>query len=304
MKGIILAAGSGSRLFPITHSSSKALLPVYNKPMIYYPLSTLMLAGITDILIICSDRFLELYKNLLGNGTNFGISIKYDVQEKPDGIAQALQIGKDFIGDDSVCLILGDNLFYGHTLPELLVDAKRKIEISGGAMVFGYYVSDPTKYGVAEIVKEKIVGLIEKPSIPKSNWAVTGLYMYDNLVVDVVNSIKPSKRGELEITDVNIVYLNNNSLSITTMGRGFTWFDTGNSEDLFCASSFVRMVENRQSLKIACLEEIAYYMGYIDRKELDMRAKDLSNTSYGQYLQQLVEYENKTKEDIFRYEQR
>ena len=303
MKGIILAAGTGSRLFPITHSSSKALLPVYNKPMIYYPLSTLMLAGISDILVICSDQFLELYKNLLGDGSNFGISICYDIQKKPEGIAQSFQIGKDFIGSDSVCLILGDNLFYGHTLPEMLVEAKRKIESSKGAMVFGYNVSDPTKYGVAEIVEEKIVGIVEKPDNPKSNWAVTGLYMYDNSIIDVTNIVKPSKRGELEITDVNKQYLVNDKLSITTMGRGFTWFDTGNAEDLFCASSFVRMIENRQGLKIACIEEIAYYMGYIDKEKLLGLATNLSNTSYGQYLNKIVEYETKTKEGVFRYEQ-
>ena len=293
MKGIILAAGTGSRLFPITHSSSKALLPVYSKPMIYYPLSTLMLAGIRDILVICSLEFLHLYKNLLGDGSDLGISIEYKVQKNPDGIAQSFQIGEKFIGKESVCLILGDNLFYGHRLPELLCEAKNKIEKSGGAMIFGYNVSDPKKYGVAEISNDKIITIEEKPQNPKSNWAVVGLYMCDNSVVSISNSIKPSQRGELEITAVNQEYLNRDKLSITTMGRGYTWFDTGNAEDLFSASSFVRMIETRQGLMIACVEEIAYRMGYINKKSISKRGDLLSNTSYGKYLKKIIDNELK-----------
>ena len=298
MKGIILAAGTASRLFPITHSSSKALLPVYNKPMIYYPLSTLMLAGIKDVLIICSPEFLDLYQNLLGDGSALGISIQYKIQKSPDGIAQSFQIGSNFIGDDNVCLILGDNLLYGHRLPELLCEAKDKIKNSGGAMVFGYNVSDPRKYGVAEIVDEKIVGIEEKPADPKSSWAVIGLYMYNNSVVSISNSIKPSKRGELEITSVNQEYLDKDNLSITTLGRGYSWFDTGNAEDLFSAASFVRMIESRQGLMIGCPEEISYYMGYITRNQLSSKARDLIKTEYGQYLKKISE-----SEGIFKYEQ-
>ena len=304
MKGIILAAGTGSRLFPITIVFSKALLPVYNKPMIYYPLSTLMLAGIDDILIITSENFLHSYRKLLGDGSRLGISIKYSIQDKPDGIAQAFQIGKDFIGSDSVCLILGDNLFYGRGLPELLVRARSKIETSGGGMVFGYNVQDPKKYGVAEIIDEKVVGIEEKPEKPKSNWAVIGIYMYDNSVVEISNSIKKSARGELEITDINNEYLRKNNLSITIMGRGYTWFDTGNAEDLFSASSFVRAIETRQSLKISCLEEIAYYMGYIELDRIKEIAQELSNTEYGDYLRKMIKYETEGKEGIFIYEQK
>jgi glucose-1-phosphate thymidylyltransferase len=304
MKGIILAAGTGSRLFPITHSSSKALLPVYNKPMVYYPLSALMLSGITEILIICSKEFLPLYRNLLGDGSKFGISIRYEIQHAPDGIAQSFQIGEEFIGDDCVCLVLGDNLFYGHGLPELLSSARKKVESEGGGVVFGYNVKEPEKYGVAEIINEKLVGIEEKPDCPKSNWAVIGIYMYDNSVVEVANSIGRSVRGELEITSVNQEFLKKEALSITTMGRGYTWFDTGNAEDLFSASSFVRMIENRQGLNIACLEEIAYYMGYINSDELLAQADILSGTAYGKYIKKVAEYESNTKEGIFIYEQK
>ena len=298
MKGIILAAGTGSRLFPITHSASKSLLPVYNKPMIYYPLSILMLAGIREILIISSEEFLTTFKNLLGDGSDLGISIQYEIQEKPAGIAQSFHIGKSFIGDDNVCLILGDNFFYGHRLPEILINAKNKVEKNGGGIIFGFNVCNPEKYGVVELDNDKIVSIVEKPKNPKSNWAVVGLYMYDNSVIKISESVKPSERGELEITSVNQKYLKNKKLSITTMGRGYTWFDTGNAEDLFLASSFVRMIENRQGLKIACIEEIAYYMGYINMDQLSSRANELRKTEYGEYLKMLVE-----RRDTFIYEQ-
>ena len=299
MKGIILAAGTGSRLFPITNGISKQLLPVYNKPMIYYPLSTLMLAGIRDILIITSIQFLDAFKNLFGDGSTLGINISYEIQNNPDGIAQSFQIGEKFIGDDSVCLILGDNVFYGHRLPEILSDSKHKIESKGGGVVFGYNVLNPEKYGVAELDGEKIIGIVEKPENPNSSWAVVGIYMYDNDVIEISKSITPSERGELEITSVNEEYIKQEKLNILLMGRGYTWFDTGNSEDLFSASSFVRMIETRQGLKIACIEEIAYYMGYISRDKLAERALDLKNTEYGEYLKNLLK-----KEDIFKYEQK
>ena len=283
MKGIILAAGTGSRLFPLTYVSSKQLMPVYNKPMIYYPLSTLMLADIKDILIICSSEFKNSFETLLGDGSRLGLNICYKVQENPEGIAQSFQIGKEFIGNDDVCLILGDNLFYGHRIPDILLESKRKIEKSGGGIVFGYNVSNPENYGVAEIKDGKIVNIVEKPKNPKSDCAVVGLYMYDNSIVEVSNNIKPSSRGELEITSVNQEYLDTENLSISLLGRGYTWFDTGNAEDLFTASSFVRTIEKRQGLKIACLEEIAYYMGYITRDDLQDCAESLKNTEYGTY---------------------
>jgi len=304
MKGIILAAGKGSRLYPVTHGICKTLLPVYNKPMIYYSLSTLMLAKITEILIISCDSFIESFENLLGDGTHLGISLSYKVQDKPDGIAQAFHIGEDFIGDDSVCLILGDNLFYGHRLPEILSDSKKKIENGCGAVTFGYSVSNPENYGVAEISDGNIISIVEKPTNPKSNWAVVGLYMYNNDVINISKSITPSERGELEITTVNQVYIKNKNLEITTMGRGYTWFDTGNPEDLFSASSFVRMIENRQGLKIACLEEIAYYMGYVGLEDIARIARDLSGTDYGKYLSKLVEDELTGKEGVFKYDQK
>ena len=299
MKGIILAAGKGSRLYPITHGICKTLLPVYNKPMIYYPLSTLMLAKIKDILIITCEEFIAPFKNLLGDGSRLGISISYKIQENPEGIAQAFHIAEEFIGDDAACLVLGDNLFYGHRLPEILIDAKERVERTGGSVIFGYNVSHPERYGVAEIVDNKVVSIAEKPKNPKSNWAVVGLYMYDNSVVDISKKIKPSARGELEITTVNQMYMKNKKLEMTTMGRGYTWFDTGNPEDLFSASSFVRMVESRQGLKIACIEEIAYYMGYISLEDTAEIARDLSSTEYGKYLRKLVDYEvNKKRRSI------
>lgn len=304
MKGIILAAGKGSRLYPITHGICKTLLPVYNKPMIYYPLSTLMLAKIKDILIITCEEFIAPFKNLLGDGSRLGISISYKIQENPEGIAQAFHIAEEFIGDDAACLVLGDNLFYGHRLPEILIDAKERVERTGGSVIFGYNVSHPERYGVAEIVDNKVVSIAEKPKNPKSNWAVVGLYMYDNSVVDISKKIKPSARGELEITTVNQMYMKNKKLEMTTMGRGYTWFDTGNPEDLFSASSFVRMVESRQGLKIACIEEIAYYMGYISLEDTAEIARDLSSTEYGKYLRKLVDYESTRKEGVFEYDQR
>ena len=291
MKGIILAAGTGSRLFPITYISSKQLLPVYNKPMIYYPLSTLILADIRDILIICSREFLNSFKSLLGDGSRLGLNICYKIQESPDGIAQSFQIGKEFIGDDDVCLILGDNLFYGHRIPDILLESKKKIKNYGGGIVFGYNVSNPENYGVAEIEDGKIINIVEKPKNPKSDCAVVGLYMYDNSIIEISNNIKPSSRGELEITSVNQEYIKKNSLSITILGRGSAWFDTGSVEDLFLASSFVRMIENRQGLKISCPEEIAYYMGYITKNELLLISKELSHTEYGQYIKKIANHE-------------
>ncbi len=298
MKGIILAGGTGSRLYPLTRETSKQLLPVYNKPMIYYPLATLMLAKIKDILIISSSSHIESFKSLLGDGSKIGINIQYATQDKPDGIAQAFQIGESFIQDDSVCLMLGDNFLYGHMLPEILVERKKKIERDGGASIFGYNVLNPENYGVATVDGDKVVHIEEKPENPKSNWAVIGIYMYDNNVVNVSKKIKPSDRGELEITSVNQAYLSTENLSISLLGRGYTWFDTGNAEDLFTASSFVRTIEKRQGLKIACLEEIAYYMGYITRDNLQDCAEALKNTEYGTYLSNLV-----LREDVFKYEQ-
>jgi glucose-1-phosphate thymidylyltransferase len=298
MKGIILAGGTGTRLYPLTHQTSKQLLPVYNKPMIYYPLATLMLAKIKDILIISSTEYIEAFRSLLGDGSRIGINIQYSVQDKPEGIAQAFHIGESFIGEDSVCLMLGDNFLYGHMLPDILISQKKKIENSGGASIFGYNVLNPSDYGVATVDGDRVLSIEEKPKNPKSNWAVIGLYMYDNTVKKVSREIKPSDRNELEITSVNNEYLKNDCLSISLLGRGYTWFDTGNSEDLFTASSFVRTIEKRQGLKIACLEEIAYYMGYITREHLQRCANSLKNTEYGNYLNNLIE-----KEDIFKYEQ-
>jgi glucose-1-phosphate thymidylyltransferase len=263
-----------------------------------------MLAKIKDILIITCEEFIAPFKNLLGDGSRLGISISYKIQEKPEGIAQAFHIAEEFIGDDAACLVLGDNLFYGQRLPEILIDAKERVERTGGSVIFGYNVSHPERYGVAEIVDNKVVSIAEKPKNPKSNWAVVGLYMYDNSVVDISKKIKPSARGELEITTVNQMYMKNKKLEMTTMGRGYTWFDTGNPEDLFSASSFVRMVESRQGLKIACIEEIAYYMGYISLEDTAEIARDLSSTEYGKYLRKLVDYESTRKEGVFEYDQR
>lgn len=291
MKGIVLAGGSGSRLHPITQAVSKQLLPIYDKPMIFYPLSVLMLAGIRDILVITTPHEQDAFKRLLGDGTDFGIRLSYVVQPSPDGLAQAFILGEEFIGDDTVCLILGDNIFYGHGFSPLL---RRAASIEEGAVVFGYQVKDPERYGVVEFDSDKqVLSLEEKPKAPKSNYAVTGLYFYDNDVVSIAKSIKPSARGELEITDVNKEYLRRGILRIELLGRGFAWLDTGTHESLIDAAQFVQTVQQRQGYYIACLEEIAYLNGWIDRKYLRERAKNLSKNAYGAYLNEISGREEK-----------
>ncbi len=285
MKGIILAGGSGTRLYPLTQEVIKQLLPIYDKPMIYYPLSVLMLAGIKEILIISTPEVLPRFRSLFADGSRLGIKISYKEQPSPDGLAQAFILGEEFIGSDDVCLILGDNIYHGHGLPQMLNHAQEMVKTKRKSVIFGYYVNDPERYGVAEFdEKGKVVSLEEKPENPKSNYAVTGLYFYTNDVVKIAKKIKPSHRGELEITDVNKVYLEKDALQVELMGRGFAWLDTGTHESLLEASNFIQTIENRQGLKVACIEEIAYEMGYIGKEELINLAQPLKKNQYGQYL--------------------
>jgi glucose-1-phosphate thymidylyltransferase len=285
-KGIILAGGSGTRLYPLTQAVSKQLLPVYDKPMIYYPLSTLMLAGIRDILVINTPHEQPMFVRLLGDGSQWGISIRYAVQPSPDGLAQAFVIGRDFLAGEPSCLILGDNIFYGHGLTESM---QRAVQRTRGATVFGYWVRDPERYGVAEFDKDdRVIGLEEKPARPKSHWAVTGLYFYDARVCDYAASLKPSSRGELEITDLNRCYLNDGSLMLERLGRGYAWLDTGTHESLTEASNYIETIENRQGLKVCCPEEIAYQQGWIDAAQVQRLAEPLAKNGYGRYLLQLI----------------
>jgi len=285
MKGIILAGGSGTRLYPITKGVSKQLVPIYDKPMIYYPLSVLMLAGITEVLIISTPTDLPRFEQLLGDGSDIGMQFSYVVQPSPDGLAQAFILGEAFIGDDDVCLVLGDNIFYGHGLTDLLAQSVKNAEVEKKATVFGYYVKDPERYGVAEFdANGNVTSIEEKPTHPKSNYAVVGLYFYPNDVVQKAKLVKPSERGELEITTLNQDYLKEERLKVELMGRGYAWLDTGTHESLLEASMFIQTIENRQGLKVACLEEIAYEMGYITKEQLIELAQPLKKNQYGQYL--------------------
>ena len=286
MKGIILAGGSGTRLYPITRVVSKQLLPVYDKPMIYYPLSVLMLAGIKEILIISTPEELPLFKKLLGDGSQIGLSLSYEKQPRPEGLAQAFIIGKSFIGKDPVCLILGDNIFYGHSLTDIL---KRAVQIKEGGLIFGYLVKDPKRYGVVEFDPQgNVIGIEEKPKKPKSNYAVPGLYIYDNSVINIASELKPSARGELEITDVNLEYLKKGQLKVELLGRGFAWLDTGTQEALQQAASYIQAIQERQGLKVSCIEEIAYELGYISKEALANLAASMAKNEYGQYLMRLI----------------
>ena len=286
MKGIILAGGSGTRLYPVTKSISKQLLPIYDKPMIYYPLSVLMLAGIRDVLIISNPEYLDLFKNLLGDGHEIGMNFSYKGQENPKGIADAFIVGEEFIADDNVVLILGDNIFYGQRFTEIL---RRASALKEGAVIFGYYVKDPTAYGVVEFDEHgNVISIEEKPTHPKSNYAIPGLYFYDNNVVEIAKNLKPSERGEIEITDVNLEYLNRKKLRVELFGRGMAWLDTGTYDGLLEASNFVETIQKRQGLYVACIEEIAYRLGYIDKAQLKKLAKPLMKTEYGRYLEEIA----------------
>ena len=289
MKGIVLAGGSGSRLYPLTHVVSKQLLPIYDKPMVYYPLSALMLAGIRDILLISTPTDLPQYQRLLGDGSAFGIRISYAEQPRPEGLAQAFIIGRDFVGSDSVALVLGDNIFYGQGFSEILRQAVGRVE-KGIATIFGYYVTQPERYGVAEFdATGKVIAIEEKPCMPKSNYAVVGLYFYPNSVLEIAESVRPSARGELEITSVNQSFVDRGQLWLEKLGRGFSWLDTGTHDSLLDASNFVSVIQARQGLKIACLEEIAYAQGWLSREQLLQIAASMHNNQYGQYLYQILE---------------
>lgn len=285
MKGILLAGGSGTRLYPLTLGTSKQLLPVYDKPLIYYPLSVLMLAGTRDVLVVTTPQDQGAFQRLLGDGSRLGIQIRYARQPSPDGIAQAFTIGRDFIGNDSVSLALGDNIFYGHGLQETLARAAAR---DRGATIFAYHVKNPERYGVVEFVDDRVLSMEEKPTRPRSNFAVTGLYFYDNDVVDIAARLKPSARGELEITDVNLTYLERDSLRVQKLGRGVAWLDTGTHESMFHATTFIQTIQERQGLMVACLEEIAYRMGFIDKEGLERAADDLKGSVYGDYLHRVL----------------
>lgn len=289
MKGIVLAGGSGTRLYPVTKAISKQLLPIYDKPMVYYPISVLMLAGIRDILIISTPEDISKFENLLSDGSQFGVNFSYKIQPSPDGLAQAFILGEEFIGNDTAALVLGDNVFYGQSFSRTLQNAVNRVETSGGATVFGYRVRDPQRFGVVEFDENgKALSIEEKPKNPKSNYAVTGLYFYDNKVVEYAKNLKPSSRGELEITDLNNIYLKNNKLHVELLGRGFAWLDTGTHESLLQAGQYVQTVENNQGIKIACLEEIAYNMGFLKKEDIEKISSQYKNNEYYGYIKSLI----------------
>lgn len=289
MKGIVLAGGSGTRLYPVTKAISKQLLPIYDKPMVYYPISVLMLAGIRDILIISTPEDISKFENLLSDGSQFGVNFSYKIQPSPDGLAQAFILGEEFIGDDTAALVLGDNVFYGQSFSKTLQNAVNRVEASGGATVFGYRVRDPQRFGVVEFDENgKALSIEEKPKVPKSNYAVTGLYFYDNKVVEYAKNLKPSSRGELEITDLNNIYLKNDKLHVELLGRGFAWLDTGTHESLLQAGQYVQTVENNQGIKIACLEEIAYNMGFLKKEDIEKISSQYKNNEYYGYIKSLI----------------